>query len=211
MAAAEGKKYTFGLADYIFDEGLPTEIRFDGKLCDEQSLLQADGGEITLEPETEDITLKDFGETPFDQIITGWNGTVTIVGSEATLRVISRIVSGTVAYSQDGQVVSVTDAPIGSSLRDNARTLRIHPRQMGDDTSEDIFIHKIANSSGYTRTFDNEQGQHEMEFLMFPKDCADANKPNNFFYFGDNPEDYTDADIDGGLSGGGEEVEEGTP
>ncbi|MCJ1780387.1 MULTISPECIES: hypothetical protein [Mammaliicoccus] len=184
--------YEFGMADFIFDEGLPTETRFDGKMCEDGSLLQGDGGEVQLEPELEDINSPDFGNTNYDQVVVGWNGTVTIVAMKATLDLISKTLSGTISLEADGKVVSVTDAPIGASLREGARTLRIHPRQMGDDTSEDIFIHKIANSSGMTKSFANEQGNYEMEFAMFPKDCADANKPNNYFYIGQDPDELVE-------------------
>src|SRR5699024_2215662 len=179
----------FGMADFIFDEGLDTETRFDVKMCEDGSLLQGDGGEVNLEQELEDIDSPDCGNTSYDQVVVGWSGTVTIVAMEATLDLISKRLSGTISLEEDGKVVSVTDAPIGASLRAGARTLRIHPRQMGDDTSEDIFIHKIANSSGMTKSFANEQGNHEMEFAMFPKDCADANKPNNYFYIGKDPDE----------------------
>lgn len=181
--------YEFGMGDFIFDEGLDTEIRFDGKLCEDGSLLQAEGGELTLEPELTDITMADFGDTNYDQVVVGWNGTATLVAAKSTLDVISKTLSGTVSFDRDGKVVSVTDAPIGASLRAGARTLTIHPRQMGDDKSEDIFIHKIANASGMTKAFANEQGNYEMEFTMFPKDCADANKPNNYFYIGEDPDE----------------------
>lgn len=180
--------YEFGMADFIFDEGLDTETRFDGKMCEDGSLLQGDGGEVNLEPELEDIDSPDFGNTPYDQVVVGWNGTVTIVAMKATLDLISKTLSGTISLKEDGKVVSVTDAPIGASLRASARTLTIHPRQMGKDKSEDIFIHKIANASGMTKAFANEQGNYEMEFTMFPKDCADANKPNNYFYIGEDPD-----------------------
>ena len=66
MALAQGaqaQKYSFGMADFIIDEGKPTEIRFDGKLCEDGSYLQGDGGEVSLEPETEDIQDKKEPET----------------------------------------------------------------------------------------------------------------------------------------------------
>lgn len=191
--AAEKISYEFGMADYVLDEGLPTEIRFDGKMCEDGSLLQAEGGEVQLEPELSDITMADFGDTNYDQVVVGWNGTVTIVAAKSSLDLISKTLSGTVSFDENGKVVSVTDAPIGASLREGARTLRIHPRQMGEDTSEDIFIHKIANSSGMTKSFANEQGNYEMEFAMFPKDCADANKSNNYFYIGQDPDELGEA------------------
>ncbi|MFE8113055.1 hypothetical protein [Mammaliicoccus sciuri] len=186
--AAEKISYEFGMADFIFDEGLPTELRFDGKMCEDGSLLQAEGGEVQLEPELTDINMADFGDTNYDQVVVGWNGTVTVVAAKSSLDVISKTLSGTITFDRNGKAVSVTDAPIGASLRAGARTLTIHPRQMGEDKSEDIFIHKIANSSGMTKSFANEQGNYEIEFAMFPKDCADANKPNNYFYIGEDPD-----------------------
>lgn len=199
MALAQGataKKYNFGLADFIIDKGKPTEIRFDGKLCEDGSYLQADGGEIELEPETEDIVIKDFSETNFDYAITGWNGTVTIAASAYTLKLISALLTGTyTGVDEEGNIKWVVDAPIGSSMRENARTIDIHPRQLGDDHSEDIHIYKAVNTSGFDREFDNEQASHEMEFEILPKDCADASQGNNFFYIGADPKDYKEEDI----------------
>lgn len=199
MALAKGataKKYDFGLADFIIDEGKPTEVRFDGKLCEDGSYLQADGGEVSLEPETEDIVLKDFSETNYDYVVTGWNGTVTIAASAYTLKLMSALLSGTyTGVAEDGRIKWITDAPIGSSMREQGRTITIHPRQMGDDKSEDIFIYKAVNTSGYSREFDNEQASHEMEFEILPKDCADANQGNNFFFIGENPEEFNEEDI----------------
>lgn len=199
MALARGataQKYSFGMADFIIDEGKPTEIRFDGKLCEDGSYLQADGGEIELEPETEDIVLPDFSATNYDYVVTGWNGTVTIVASAYTLKLMSALLTGTyTGVDEDGRIKWITDAPIGTSMRENGRTITIHPRQMGDDKSEDIFIYKAVNTSGYSREFNNEQGTHEMEFEILPKDCADANQGNNFYFIGENREDFNEEDI----------------
>lgn len=199
MALARGataQKYSFGMADFIIDEGKTTEIRFDGKLCEDGSYLQADGGEIELEPETEDIVLPDFSATNYDYVVTGWNGTVTIVASAYTLKLMSALLTGTyTGVNEDGRIKWITDAPVGTSMRENGRTITIHPRQMGDDKSEDIFIYKAVNTSGYSREFNNEQGTHEMEFEILPKDCADANVGNNFYFIGENPEDFNEEDI----------------
>lgn len=193
---ATAQKYSFGMADFIIDEGKPTEIRFDGKLCEDGSYLQADGGEIELEPETEDIVLPDFSATNYDYVVTGWNGTVTIVASAYTLKLMSALLTGTyTGVDEDGRIKWITDAPIGTSMRENGRTITIHPRQMGDDKSEDIFIYKAVNTSGYSREFNNEQGTHEMEFEILPKDCADANQGNNFYFIGENREDFNEEDI----------------
>lgn len=199
MALAQGatsKKYDFGYATFIIDEGKPTEIRFDGKLCEDGSYLQAEGGEVELEPETEEIVLGDFSSEAFDHVVTGWTGTVTIVASAYTLKLMSSLLTGTyTGVDEDGKIKWITDAPIGTSMRENGRTITIHPRQMGDDKSEDIFIYKAVNTSGFDREFDNEQATHEMEFEILPKDCADANEGNNFFFIGEDPEEFDEEDI----------------
>lgn len=180
--------YNFGMADFIFNKGLDDEFRFDGKLCDENSLLQAEGGEVELTPILEEIQVADFGGGKYDEVVVGWEGAVNIVGLQNTLHVFSKVLNGIVTVEEDGKLVSLTDAPIGTSLRSKAKTLTIHPRGMGDDESEDIFIHKVANTGGLTKTFANEQGNNEMEFSIYPKDCADASRPNNYFYVGLDPE-----------------------
>lgn len=199
MALAQGatsKKYNFGLADFIIDEGKPTEIRFDGKLCEDGSYLQADGGEITLEPETEDIVIQDFSTTNYDYVVVGWNGTITLAASAMTLKLMSALLTGTyTGVDEEGNIKWITDAPIGTSMRENGRTMTIHPRQMGDDKSEDIHVYKVVNTSGYSREFANEQASHEIEFEILPKDCADANQGNNFFYVGEDPKEFNEEDI----------------
>lgn len=199
MVVAKGataQKYNFGMATFTIDEGLPTEIKFDGKLCGDNSYLQADGGEFELEPETEDIVLKDFSETNYDYVITGWNGTVTINASAMTLKLMSSLFSGTyTGVDEEGNIKWIVDAPIGTSMRETGKSLRVHPRQMGDDHSEDIFLYKVVNTSGMSREFDNEQASHEIEFEVLPKDCADPSKGSNFFYIGADPKDYDEADI----------------
>lgn len=194
MAETQEQKYEFGFATFTFDEGTENELRFDGKLCEDGSYMQAEGGELELTPVTQEIELPELGDGVFDHIQTGWEGSLKIVGSKASLDLISKTISGTISFDKEGKVVSVTDAPVGSSLREKGRKVRIHPRQLGDDISEDFVIHKVVNTSGITKTYQNEQGQHEMEFVILPKDCADANKPNNYFYIGEDPEQFIEGE-----------------
>ncbi len=189
----EAQKLEYGFADIIFDEGTENEVRFDGKLCEDGSYMQADGGELELKPITQEMNLPELGEGVFDYVTNGWEGSLKVVASRATLELISKTLSGTVSFLRDGKVVSITDAPVGSSLRDKGRKVRIHPRQLGDDTSEDIVIHKVVNTSGLSKTYQNEQGNYEMEFEILPKDCADANKPNNYYYIGEDPDELGEA------------------
>ncbi|MGW7932327.1 hypothetical protein ACWEWU_11770 [Staphylococcus xylosus] len=186
------KKYEFGFATITFDEGTDDEIKFDGQLCGKDSYMQADGGELELKPVTKEIELPELGDTPFDYIVVGWEGTLKVVGSKASLELISKTVSGTVTQKRDGKIVSITDAPIGSSMRENGRKVRLHPRGLGDDKSEDFVIHKVVNTEGVSKMYKNEQGKHEMEFSVLVKDCADPTKSNNYFYIGEDPDKISD-------------------
>lgn len=184
---AEKQIVDFGMADFILDEGLDTELRFDGKLCDTNSLLQAEGGQIELTPMLEEINLADFGNGAFDHYVVGWEGEITITGAKTTLDVIAKTLSGVLVVNDNDTLVSVTDDRLGTSLRETGKTLRIHPRGMGDDKSEDIVIHKVVNTGGLSKSYANERGSYEITFSILPKDCADANKANNFFYIGQDP------------------------
>lgn len=181
MPKVDGKYIPFGLADITIGEGSEM-IKFDGK-----TYLQADGGEISIEPELEDITIPDFGNTAYDQIIVGYNGSVTIVAGNRDLKVLALAMAYTekITDTAGGDPVGLMDAKIGSSMRAKAKKVNIHPRGMGEDKSNDINIYKMAGVSEFNEAYANEQGQNEISLQMYPRDGADANKPGNFFYIGD--------------------------
>lgn len=171
------EKAVFGMADIIVGEG-EDELRFDGK-----ANIQAEGGELTLTPELEDIVAADFGNTPIDQRIVGYTGELTIVAFEESLKILEAALSYTEAVEKDGQKVGLMDAKIGSSMREKAKPIRIHPRGRQDQEA-DITIYKMASAGDWTRAFGNEQGNITLTFTMYPRDGMDANKPGNFFCVG---------------------------
>ena len=179
MPQVDGKYIPFGLADITVGEGTD-QIIFDGK-----TYLQADGGEISIEPELEDITIPDFGNTPYDQIVVGYNGELTIVAGNRDLKILALAMGYTEAIKDTkGQTVGLMDAKIGTSMRSKAKKVVIHPRGMGSDKSNDITIYKMAGVSEFNESYANEQGQNEITLQMYPRDGADANLPGNFFYIG---------------------------
>lgn len=182
----------FGMADFIINEGQDDELRFDGKLCDANSLLQAEGGQVELTPMTEEVTIADFGNGAFDHYVVGWEGEVTITGAKTTIDVLAKTLSGVLTVEETGKIVSVTDDVLGASLRATGKTMRIHPRGMGADKSEDIVLHKVINIGGLSKSYANERGSYEITFTLLPKDCADANSANNFFYVGKDPNTLDD-------------------
>jgi hypothetical protein len=174
-------KIPFGLADYTIGEGAEA-ITFDGK-----ANFQADGGEISIEPILEAVTVADFGESDYDDFINGYTGEVTIVGAEHTLKLMETAMAYAdriVNTATPAVTVGLTDSKIGTSMRAKGKKMIIHPRDMGTDKSLDITLYKVASVGEYSRAFANEQGQNELTFKMYPRDGADASKGGNFFYVG---------------------------
>lgn len=173
----------FGLADIIIGEG-EEMIKFDGKNGDERSYLQVEGGSVSFEPTLEDIKFEDYGSNPYDQRVTGYEVTVTVVAGQETIDILQLAIAGTQAVKDGDEVTGVTDSPLGASNRRRAKSMRIHPRfARGHD--RDINLYKVATNSDVERSFANEQGSFEMEFAVYPRDNADANKPGNYFYTGE--------------------------
>ncbi|WP_055736399.1 MULTISPECIES: hypothetical protein [Bacillaceae] len=171
-------KAVFGMADITVGEGSDA-LNFDGK-----TLIQAEGGELTLTPELEDIVAADFGNTPVDQRIVGYTGELTIVAFEESLKILEAAMSYTDSVeNESGEKVGITDAKIGSSMREKAKPIRIHPRGR-EDEEVDITIYKMASTGDWSRAFGNEQGNITLTFSMYPRDGMDANKKGNFFYVG---------------------------
>lgn len=181
MPQVDGKYIPFGMADITIGEG-ENAIKFDGK-----TYLQADGGEISIEPELEDLVMPDFGSTPYDQVIVGYNAELTIVAGNRDLKVLALAMAYTesITDASGGEPVGLMDAKIGTSMRSKAQRVNIHPRGMGTDRTNDINIYKMAGVSEFAESYANEQGQNEITMNMYPRDGADANKPGNFFFIGD--------------------------
>lgn len=176
-------KVPFGLATITIGDVADTDkLVFDGA-----NYFQADGGEVSIAPILQEIQIADFGESVYDDVLNGWEGTVTVVAAQRDLAVLQKAMMATDRITDTAApatTVGLTDARIGTSLRTKGKQVRIHPRNMGADASLDIVIYKMASVGEFTDSFANEQGQVEMEFKMYPRDNADADKAANFFYIG---------------------------
>lgn len=171
----------FGLADYTIGTGTDA-IKFDGA-----ANFQADGGEVTIEPILETVKLADFGDSDYDDFINGFNGEVKIVGAEHTLKLMEVAMAYAdkiVDTATPATTIGLTDAKIGTSMRERGKPLIIHPREMGTDSSLDIHLYKVASVGEYGRSYENAQGKNELTFKMYPRDGADASRGSNFYYIG---------------------------
>jgi hypothetical protein len=173
-------KIPFGMADITIGEGAEA-IKFDGK-----EFLQADGGEVTLTPITTEIKMADLGESVYDEIIVGYEGTVKFVAGQDSIKVLQNVLSYTDAITDTATstTVGLMDAKIGTSMRSRAKKVTVHPRALGTSLDFDINIYKMASTSGFVRSYGNEQGKQEVEMKVYPRDGFDPAKPGNFFYIG---------------------------
>lgn len=178
MAEPKAKEYIFGLADIAIGEGAD-QIKFDGN-----DYLQAEGGSLSLTPQYQDITFADFGETPIEKRLSGWEGQVTIVAGQEDAKILELALASTVPVENpNGGESGVTDAKIGSKLK--GRKVRIHPRVLPESVKDmDWTIYNMASTEGFEREYNPEQGNVTITLTMLPREGFDASKDSNFFYRG---------------------------
>ncbi|MFC0188489.1 hypothetical protein ACFFJY_09340 [Fictibacillus aquaticus] len=176
----EVSKIPFGLADITIGEGADI-IKFDGK-----ENLQAEGGEVSISPILEEMKIADFGDSTYDEYVNGYEGEVKIIAAKPTIKLMQLAMSyaDAITDTTTSEVVGLMDSKIGTSMRDRAKKITIHPRVMGTDKSLDINLYKMAAVGELTRAYENAQGNLEITLKLYPRDGFDANKPGNFFYIG---------------------------
>lgn len=176
---ATDKEYIFGVADITIGKG-EDQIKFDGK-----DYLQAEGGTLSLEPQYEEITFEDFGETVVEHRLSGWEGTMTIVAGQEDVEILqlalasTERIKSTDADGKDGAM----DAPLGTPAK--GRHVNIHPRNLPKEVKDmDWNVYNMASIGGFEREYAQEQGNISIELTMMPREGFDASKPGNFFYRG---------------------------
>lgn len=175
---AESKEYVFGVADIEIGEG-DDKIKFDGK-----EYLQAEGGSLELTPQYEEFTFEDFGETVVERRLSGWEGQVSIVAGQEDSKILELALASTEPIKDtDGGEDGAMDAAIGTKVK--GRKVRIHPRILPDSIKDrDWTVYNMASTEGFSREYNQEQGNVEITLTMMPREGFDASKPGNFFYRG---------------------------
>lgn len=175
---AEVTNIPFGLATIEIGED-NDKISLDGV-----NYFQVEGGEINIEPSLKEITFQDFGDAIYDDYIGGYTGELTVVVGQNDLKLMQKLFSyHSEIVGTDGEVVGLTDERIGKSMRSKAVPVKIHPREMDDD-SLDIHIYKMSGTGAFNRVYESEQGSYEVTLKMYLRDNADPTKPGNFYYIG---------------------------
>ncbi|UOB21515.1 hypothetical protein [Macrococcus armenti] len=182
------KSIMFGMANIEMELQSGEKLYFRGKATDDgKDFLQTEGGVFTVEPKMKPIEFEDTGESTLDDRVTGWEAKLKLTVSQESLELIQLSMAGAHAIkdSEGSTLVGITDGPLGSSNRDRAIKMVIHPRDLDpSDKSKDIVIYKAASTSGFERAYKNEQGKFDLEFNVYPRDNFDMSKPGNFFHIG---------------------------
>ncbi|MDY0395427.1 hypothetical protein RWE15_14500 [Virgibacillus halophilus] len=146
--------------------------------------MQAEGGSLTLTPQYEDFTFADFGETVVEKRLKGWEGEVKVVAGQEDVNILELALASTESITDtDGGTSGAMDAKIGTKLI--GRRVNIHPRILPDSVKDmDWTIYNMASTEGFTREYNQEQGNVEITLTMMPREGFDASKPGNFFYRG---------------------------
>lgn len=174
-------KIPFGMSDIIVGTGADA-VKFDG--VDE---LQAEGGEISISPSLEDIVIEDYGTGPYDKRIVGYEGSVTIVAAQESIKTLKLALaaSSEITETAGATVVGLADSPIGTSLRKKGKRVTIHPRSLpASDKSRDITIYMMISDGEFSRTSGNSQGNVTITLSMLPRDKMNPSGIGNFYYVG---------------------------
>ncbi|AKQ08589.1 major tail protein [Bacillus phage vB_BceS-M2] len=164
----------FGLADIT----IGSTTTFSGA-----ANLQADGGELSIKPILEEVTIADFGKTIYDYRVVGYEVELKIVIAETDAQVVLDSFS---YMSKLGTTnIGYTDESVGKSLRAKAQQVVIHPRQYAAAVKDDdVTIFKAVGVGDYVVPYKNEQGKVEVSLKALVKDNADPSKVGNIFYVG---------------------------
>lgn len=134
------------------------------------------GVEFTFEREFEDLTVDKYGNMPVDMALTGQNLTIKAFLAEITNDVMN------VAIPEGNYALGSVDDKLGMGrdsgylLRQDAQTLRLHPRnKAANDYSEDVNIWKAASVENVELAYKiDEQRIIETTFRAF----VDESKPD---------------------------------
>lgn len=144
-------------------------------------------GGVTLhvEPMMKEIKADQYGEGAADHRITGWIIKAIVPMTQTDYDSIK----GVATFLEETESGKLQDRPIGTSMRDNAQELRLHPLETpgGED---DVVFYKAAAITAMEIPYGYEdQRVYNVEFQAYPKDDMDPANAGNFFEIGGIPGD----------------------
>ncbi len=142
------------------------------------------GVELTIEPLLKAIKVDQFGQSDYDDRIVGWNVRVKVPLLETDYDTIkgALVYLGEIGTTQ----TKLADRALGTSMRELADVLTIHPLEnAADNLADDVTLYLAAPVNQVTLgyNFENERVL-EVEFKAYPKEDADPTEPDAFFCIG---------------------------
>lgn len=180
--ALELERIPFGYSIITVEDKDGEKVTFDG--VDE---FQADSGTWSISAMLADIVIRQLGENVYDKRVTGHEGSVEIQGAQRSLRVLNLAIAAAEPIIDSGtsEITGMADMAIGSSLREKAKKVTIHPGHLPlEDKTQDVTFYKMIADGEYSESSGNEQSNVPINLTMLPRDNMNPNGPGNFYYIG---------------------------
>lgn len=139
---------------------------------------------LKVEPAKAEVKVDQYGSTPYDHVITGWNVVAEVPVAESDYEMLK----GVMVFLEevtDGTKKKMVDRKLGASMRDLAKPLVLHPLENAiDDVSDDVTLKLAAVENGIELGF-NADGVRVLQanFRAYP--IGAATDKENYFSIGD--------------------------
>lgn len=151
-------------------------------------IAQTKGGvEATIEPLLKEIKIDQYGESAYDDRIVGWNVRVSVPILETDYATLKQTLLYLGEIGVEPGAVKLADRKLGTSMRELAQQLVVHPLENDPaNLTDDITLYLAApvNSISLGYNYENERVV-QVEFKAYPKEGADPTNPDNYFCIGD--------------------------
>jgi hypothetical protein len=133
------------------------------------------GVEVTVESETHEVTIDQFGNTPVNDYVMGAKITVKVPLAETTVQNMATIMPGgklVIDETDTDKIRADISSGVGLNLIDIAGVLTLHPIGRADsDISEDFTVWKAATAGGLSFGYKvDEERVFDCEFKGYPAD-----------------------------------------
>lgn len=152
------------------------------------------GVEVTVETETHEVTVDQFGETKIAETITSRNITVSVPMAETTMDNLLTVMPGADWDDSSAKNCVVVNTGVNTNLLEKARCLILRPRDKAvlakgaeGKYSEDLIVYKAGTPGGINFTYSaDEERIFSVEFSGYPSQDAATGTDVPLFSFGNN-------------------------
>lgn len=144
------------------------------------------GVEVSVETESHQVMVDQFGSTPISEYITGRTCVVKVPLAETTINHLAAIMPGATIVGTTDPYAQVTTG-VGTELLAIAKVLRLHPKALsGADVTQDFIVPLAATTGAISFAYKlDEERIFNVEFKAY------ADSAGKLFYYG--PIDIADS------------------